>query len=89
MTKKPTMEHAFEHVETEEPSGITLGRVVWCEDVGSAVVEWDGDEMPLMSDDYYDQSFVKAVLDGVQTDIGIAQVFLSAVIGDGFDGTYH
>ena len=86
---KPKMEDAFEHVETETSTEITLGRIVWDEDVGAAVVEWDGDEMPLMSDDYYDQSFVKAVLDGVQTDVGIAQVFLSAAIGDGFDGTYH
>lgn len=86
---KPKMGDAFERVDDEQSTEITLGRVVWDEDVGSAVVEWDGDEMPLMSDDYYDQSFVKAVLDGVQADIGIAQAFVSAVIGDGFDGTYH
>jgi len=44
-------------VEDDE-NKLELGRIVWDEEVGGAVIEWSADEMPVMSAALLDVKFV-------------------------------
>lgn len=82
-------EFIVESTEDDE-AAIVLGRVILSEGEACAFIEWDGDEMPMMSDDLYDQAFVLSVLESLHIDVHLGMQIVEAMRqrGDG-NGTVH
>ena len=68
MTDEP--EFTVESAEDDD-TAIVLGRIILTDGEACAFIEWDGDEMPMMSDDVYDQAFVISVLESLHVDIAM------------------
>ena len=76
--------------EVEDDEGkLELGRIVWDEEVGGAVIEWSADEMPLMSPALLDVKFVMEVLLGVDADVTMMKALNKALLTEGTNGTMH
>jgi len=73
----------------EDESKLELGRIVWDEEIGGAVIEWCADEMPMMSSAGDDVAFVMEVLQGVDTDITMMKALNKALLTEGTNGTMH
>ena len=73
----------------DDEDRLELGRIVWDEEVGGAVIEWCAEEMPLMSDASDDMTFVMEVLRGLMADVCMAQALNQALLKEGFTGLYH
>ena len=73
----------------DDEDRLELGRIVWDEEVGGAVIEWCANEMPLMSDASDDMTFVMEVLRGLMADVCMAQALNQALLKEGFTGLYH
>lgn len=68
---------------------LELGRIVWDEEVGGAVIEWSADEMPLMSAALLDVKFVMEVLQGIDEDVSMMKALNKALLSEGTNGTMH
>jgi hypothetical protein len=75
-------------VEDDE-NKLELGRIVWDEEVGGAVIEWSADEMPVMSAALLDVKFVMEVLQGVDADVTMLKALNKALLNEGTNGTMH
>lgn len=73
----------------EDENKLELGRIVWDEEVGGAVIEWCADEMPMMSSAALDLAFVMEVLQGIDTDVMMAKALNKALLLEGSNGTIH
>lgn len=73
----------------EDEDKLELGRIVWDEEVGGAIIEWSADEMPLMSPALMDVRFVMEVLQGVDADVMMMKALNKALLTDGTNGTIH
>jgi len=73
----------------EDENKLELGRIVWDEEIGGAVIEWCADEMPMMSDAHNDVVFVMEVLRGIDTDVTMAKALNRALLREGSNGTIH
>ena len=75
-------------VEDDE-NKLELGRIVWDEEIGGAVIEWSADEMPVMSPALLDVKFVMEVLQGVDADMAMMKALNKALLTEGTNGTMH
>ena len=73
----------------EDENKLELGRIVWDEEIGGAVIEWCVDEMPMMSSAAIDVAFVMEVLQGIDTDVTMAKALNMALLREGTNGTLH
>ena len=73
----------------EDEDKLELGRIVWDEEIGGAVIEWCADEMPMMSAAAVDVAFVMEVLKGIDTDVTMAKALNMALLREGSNGTLH
>lgn len=73
-------------VEDDE-NKLELGRIVWDEEIGGAVIEWSADEMPVMSAALLDVKFVMEVLQGVDADVAMMKALNKALLTEGTNGT--
>ena len=73
----------------EDEHKLELGRIVWDDDVGGAVIEWCADEMPLASDAGDDVKFVMEVLQGIDADVTMAKAINKAILYNGSGGRLH
>jgi hypothetical protein len=73
----------------EDENKLELGRIVWDEEVGGAVIEWCADEMPMMSSAALDLAFVMEVLQGIDIDVSMAKALNQALLQEGSNGTIH
>lgn len=76
MTDEP--EFIVESAEDDD-TAIVLGRIILTDGEACAFIEWDGDEMPIMSDDVYDQAFVISVLESLHVDIAMGAKIAEAM----------
>ena len=75
-------------VEDDE-NKLELGRIVWDEEVGGAVIEWSAVEMPMMSAAGDDVKFVMEVLIGIDADVKMMKALNRALLNEGTNGTMH
>ena len=73
----------------DDENKLELGRIVWDEEIGGAVIEWCADEMPMMSSAEIDVAFVMEVLQGIDTDVTMAKALNMALLREGTNGTLH
>ncbi len=73
----------------EDENKLELGRIVWDEEIGGAVIEWCADEMPMMSSAEIDTAFVMEVLQGIEIDVTMAKALNMALLREGSNGTLH
>jgi hypothetical protein len=73
----------------DDENKLELGRIVWDEEIGGAVIEWCADEMPMMSSAAIDVAFVMEVLQGIDTDVTMAKALNMALLREGSNGTLH
>ena len=73
----------------DDENKLELGRIVWDEEIGGAVIEWCADEMPMMSSASIDVAFVMEVLQGIDTDVTMAKALNMALLREGSNGTLH
>ena len=83
-----TMQMPVREIEDDE-NKLELGRIVWDEEIGGAVIEWCADEMPMMSSAAIDVAFVMEVLQGIDTDVTMAKALNMALLREGTNGTLH
>jgi hypothetical protein len=73
----------------EDENKLELGRIVWDEEVGGAVIEWSADEMPVTSPALLDVKFVMEVLQGIDADVMMMKALNKALLTEGTNGTIH
>jgi hypothetical protein len=73
----------------DDQDKLELGRIVWDEEVGGAVIEWSADEMPVMSSAGDDVKFVMEVLLGIDADVKMMKALNKALLNEGTNGTMH
>ena len=73
----------------EDENKLELGRIVWDEEVGGAVIEWSADEMPVTSPALLDVKFVMEVLEGIDADVMMMKALNKALLTECTNGTIH